>query len=120
MTDIKDKNSKLIEIKELIHDFSEVYLDPEIEGCCSEEITDMFTFYETEDGFIIPKSMIDRLVVQAHLSEGADERAYSETIEPKESIQEQRQKEKEERLADLKEKAKIQKTNENQLGLFDN
>ena len=64
------------------------------EGYCSEEITDMFTYYETEDGFIISKSMLNSLISKTQSDNYADKNTIRELIEPEESIQERRQKEK--------------------------
>ena len=89
------------------------------EGYCSEEITDMFTYYETEDGFILSKSMLDSLMSKTQSSDNADKNTIRELPEPEESIQQRRQKEIEKRLADLKEKAKYRNDKKSQLGLFD-
>ncbi|MBN2287677.1 MAG: hypothetical protein JXI43_14615 [Tissierellales bacterium] len=90
------------------------------EGYCSKKISDMFIFYETEDGFIIPKSMFDSRIIEVQFTDDVDENTIRKLIEPEESIQEKRQREKEEHFADLKERAKKRNDNENQLGLFDN
>ena len=88
------------------------------EGYCSEEISDMFVFYETESGFIIPKFMVDR-VIDVQFSDEVEEESTSNLMVPKESIHEQRQREKEKHLAVLKEKADKRTENEDQIGLFD-
>jgi len=90
-----------------------------VEGYCSEEIRDMFTFYETESGLIIPKFMLDKRIAEVKRADIEDEPEIKKWVENEESIHEKRQKEKKERLAVLRKKAEERKENENQLGLFD-
>lgn len=89
------------------------------EGYCPKEITDMFTYYETEDGFILSKSMLDSLMSKTQSINNADRNTAKELPEHEESIEELRRKEIEERLADLKEKAKYRNDKKIQLYLFD-
>jgi len=89
------------------------------EGYCSEEIGDMFIFYETESGLIIPKFMLEKRITEVQRADEEDELNIRKWMETKESIHERRQKEKQERLAALRKKAKKRDENENQLGLFD-
>jgi hypothetical protein len=43
------------------------------EGYCRDEITDSMTFYQTADGFIVPKSMFQKVVYQVANEEDAEE-----------------------------------------------
>ncbi|MGR3293757.1 MAG: DUF6398 domain-containing protein [Candidatus Scalindua sp.] len=40
------------------------------EGYCSKHITDSFTFYKTQEGFIVPKSMIEVPEIVFEIAEG--------------------------------------------------
>jgi len=86
------------------------------ENYCSEKIRDMFIFYETESGFIISKSMLEKRVNEVLIT---DESKTKELKGTEESIQEKREREKQEHLALVKKKAEQRNDNENQLGLFD-
>jgi len=83
------------------------------EGYCSAEISDMFIFYETESGFIIPKLMLKKQITEVQRADENDE------LETKESIHEKRQREIQEHLSSLGKKTKRRNEDENQLGLFD-
>ncbi len=69
------------------------------EGYCSQEITDTFTYYETPEGFIVPKSMIK------------DEAEQARIREEKEAEKKRLQEERKQKAKELKEK--------DQLRLFD-
>ena len=84
-----------------------------------EKISDMFTFYETESGFIISKAMFDKQMNEVQQAEEEDFVENRMRRETKESIMEKMQKEKQERLSVLKKKSEERKDNDNQLGLFD-
>jgi hypothetical protein len=93
------------------------------EGYRSKEITDSFTFYQTPEGFIIPKSMIgDReIIIESAECEEAEE--IERFAENQRSIMKQKAKEKKERRTEINrqiaEKKKTKKRNKNQLSLFD-
>lgn len=89
---------------------------------CSKDIREMFTFYVTEEGFIIPKMIVDREMErhQPKFNIGIHEEHLKALNEPELSIEEKRQREKERHLAELREKKTRRRTDENQLGLFDN
>jgi riboflavin synthase len=89
------------------------------EGYCSAEISDMFIYYETESGLIIPKYMLDKRITEVQRANEEDELEIRRRMETEESIHEKRQKEKQEHLSALRKKAKRRDENENQLGLFD-
>jgi hypothetical protein len=89
------------------------------EGYCSEKIRDMFTFYKTESGFLISKSMIDNRIIGVEFEDEEEESGIKKCIGTTESVHEKRQREKQEHLADLKKRTKQIKENENQLGLFE-
>lgn len=77
------------------------------EEFCSKEISDMFTFYETESGFVIPGFMINNKEVVLVFDE------------EEETIKEKREREKQTHLKELEEKAKKRKSDKDQMGLFD-
>jgi len=90
------------------------------DGYCLKKISDMFTFYETESGFIISKAaMFDKQMNEVQQAEEEDFVENRMRRETKESIMEKMQKEKQERLSVLKKKSEERKDNDNQLGLFD-
>ena len=89
------------------------------DGYCLEKISDMFTFYETESGFIISKAMFDKQMNEVQQAEEEDFVENRMRRETKESIMEKMQKEKQERLSFLIKKSEERKDNDNQLGLFD-
>ncbi len=92
------------------------------EEYCVEAIRDMFTFHETEDGFIVPKSLIDRQVNRLLATYGLlDEHDDDEEEKtPALSIEDQRKLEKERALDKAREKSVQKHKDENQIGLFDN
>ncbi|MBN2411402.1 hypothetical protein JXQ31_06890 [candidate division KSB1 bacterium] len=87
------------------------------EGYCTEEITDMFTYYETDTGFIIPKSMVAEKIIDIQITDELIIEHLKKYSNNKRSIEEQREREKKERLEANKKKA--EKRNKDQLGLFD-
>lgn len=95
------------------------------EGYCSKQITDSLTFYQTPEGFIIPKSMIEDQELVVEFSEGEDAEEPETFTENQKKIKEQKLKEQKERRAEINrkiaEKKKQKKDYENrQLNLFDN
>lgn len=71
------------------------------EGYCSKEITDVFIFYKTEQGFFIPKSMVDNGIIDIQFSDDVEEETIRSLDGSEKTIQERRQKEKEKQLSDL-------------------
>lgn len=93
------------------------------EGYCSKEITDSFTFYQTPEGFIIPKSMIGDREIIIEFAEGEEAEEMERFAENQRSILAQKEREKKERGAEINrkiaEKKKAKKHNKNQLSLLD-
>lgn len=92
------------------------------EGYCSKEITDSLTFYQTSEGFIISKSMIEDREKIIEFVEGEEAEEIERLAENQRSIIEQKTKEKKERREinkKITEKKKTKNHNKNQLGLFD-
>ncbi len=93
------------------------------EGYCSKHITDSFTFYQTPEGFIIPKSMIDDREIVIEQAEGEEADEIEKFAEKQRTIMEQKMKEKKERRAEVNreiaEKRKKKNDDDNQLSLLD-
>jgi len=93
------------------------------EGYCSKEITDSFTFYQTPEGFITPKSMIGDREIIIEFVEDEEAEEIERFAENQRSIKEQKAKEKKERRVEINrqiaEKKKNKNRNKNQLSLFD-
>jgi hypothetical protein len=89
------------------------------EEYCIDEIRDMFTFYETEDGLIVPKSVVDREIDRLLASYGLLEENDEQKNEPELSIEEKRKIEKEKASQKAIERAEKKHIDENQLGLFE-
>jgi len=87
------------------------------EGYCTEHIRDLFTFYETESGIIIPKFMLSKNNINHEMTDEEIAEEMEKHFGAEESIQERRQREKQERLNANKKKK--DERNENQLGFFD-
>jgi len=86
------------------------------QGLCDPKITDMFTFYETPEGFILPKSMIDSPNIKIQLNDG-------EEAAEMERLREQQERERKERRTKInrqiaKKKKKIKKEDDRQMTLF--
>ena len=94
------------------------------EGYCSKEITDSFTFYQTPEGFIIPKRVIGNREIIIEFAEGEEAEEIERFAENQRSIMEQKAKEKKARRVEINrqiaEKKKTKNRNKNQLSLFDN
>ena len=93
------------------------------EGYCSKKIKDLFTFYQTPEGFIIPKSMIGDREIILEFVEGEEADEIERFTENQRRITEQKAKEKKERRTEINrkiaEKKKSKNRNENQLSLLD-
>jgi len=87
------------------------------EGFCTEKIRDIFSYYETDTGIIIPKSMVDDNIINERMTDEEIIEQLGKYSKDKGSIEEQREREKQERLE--ANKKKMEKRNKNQLGLFD-
>jgi len=58
------------------------------EGYCSKHITDSFTFFQTPEGFILPKNKLGELVVELVDGEQAEE--LERFMEQQRQIEEQK------------------------------
>ena len=83
------------------------------EGFCSKEISDMFVFYESPEGFIIPKSMIKEPAFVYEVVDGEEAEEIKRFAEEQRSIREKKR----ERRKSKKKKEK--KTDDSQINLFD-
>jgi hypothetical protein len=71
------------------------------EGYCSKEISDSFTFYQTPEGFIIPKSMIDDRNFIIKLADDEEARELQEFADEKRRAEEERIKKRKERRSEI-------------------
>ena len=90
------------------------------EGYCSKEISDSFTFYQTPEGFIIPKSMIDDRGFIIKLADGEEARELQEFADEKRRAEEEKIKKRKERRAEINREIaeKKRENKKDQLGLF--
>ena len=90
------------------------------EGYCSKEISDSFTFYQTPEGFIIPKSMIDDRGFIIKLADGEEAREIQEFVDEKRRAEEEKIKKRQERRAEINREIaeKKRENKKDQLGLF--
>ena len=90
------------------------------EGYCSKEISDSFTFYQTPDGFIIPKRMVENREFIIEFVDGEEARELQEFADEKRRIEEEKIKKRKERRAEINRKIaeKKKENNKYQLGLF--
>jgi len=90
------------------------------EGYCSKEISDSFTFYQTPEGFIIPKSMIDDRGFIIKLADGEEARELQEFADEKRREEEEKIKKRKERRAEINREIaeKKRENKKDQLGLF--
>jgi hypothetical protein len=89
------------------------------EDYCSEDIRDSFTFYETESGLIIPKSMINEFQKEYLLKDDEAPVEQKILINNEEKIQKQREMEKQKKLTTQKNRKSQHNVNKDQLDLFD-
>lgn len=92
------------------------------EGFCSPEITDMFTFYQTSEGFIIPKSAISNHEIMVEFVDGKEAEELENYMAEQRRRKEQEAAEKKARRAEINRKIaedKKKKKQKNQLNLFD-
>ena len=88
------------------------------EGYCSEAIRDNFTFYETESGLIIPKSMINQSQTEYMIEDDEEAVEQKKLIYNEEKIQKQREMEKQERVASKIKRKSRRNVDKDQLDLF--
>lgn len=91
-------------------------------GLCSPEITDMLTFVETPEGFILPKSSIQNHDIVIEFVEGEEAEELENYITKQKRCKEREDAEKKARRAEINRKIsedKKKKQQENQLSLFD-
>ncbi len=93
------------------------------EGYCSKHITDTFTFYQTPEGFIIPKNMLGDRKLVVEFVDGEEAEELNRYIEEKRRIEDQKAQEKKARSTEINqkiaEKRKKKKKDDRQLSLFD-
>jgi glycine cleavage system protein P-like pyridoxal-binding family len=90
------------------------------EGYCSKQITDSFSFYQTPEGLVIPKSMVVNRELIIELAEGEEAEELEKFVENQRNMMEQELKENKERRAEINRKIAEKKKNKNQMNLFDN
>lgn len=99
--------------------------EPEL---CDPKITDMLTFYETPEGFILPKSMIDRPAIKIQpdikiqLPNAKEASAVEQFKNELQRLKKQQEQESKERRAEIKRQIsekKKKKENDRQMTLFD-
>ena len=93
------------------------------ERYCSQDIIDTFTFYETPEGFVIPKNIADKLGFSYEFADEEESRAIDKFFEDKKKIKEQKALEKKKQRAEINrkraaEKKKKKMENDPQLDLF--
>jgi hypothetical protein len=72
------------------------------EGYCRDEIIDSLTFYQTADGFIVPKSMVQEVVFEVATEE--DEEEIRKFEEERRKAKEQKELEKKRRRTEINRK----------------
>ena len=71
------------------------------EGYCSKEISDSLTFYQTPEGFIIPKSMVDNQKYIIEFADDEESRKIQEFADEKKRVEEEKIKKRKERRAEI-------------------
>ncbi len=71
------------------------------EGYCSKHITDSFTFYQTPEGFIVPKSMLEAPEIVCEIMNDEEAKEFERHVENQKKIKEQKLKEKQERRTEI-------------------
>lgn len=93
------------------------------EGYCSKEIRDALAFYQTPEGFILPKEMMEDREIIVEFVEGEEAEEIRRFVENELRIKEEKARERRERRIEINrkiaEKKKGKKRNKNQLNLFD-
>lgn len=88
------------------------------EGYCSKEISDSFTFYQTPEGFIIPKSMIDDRGFIIKLADGEEARELQEFADEKRRAEEEKIKKRKERRAEINREIAEKREQKGSIGSF--
>lgn len=92
-------------------------------GYCSKEITDSFSFYQTTEGFIIPKNMAEDRELVVGIATEEESAEIEKFVQNQRKLKEQKEKEKKERRAEINRKIAEQKKKKNvvknQLNLFE-
>ena len=88
------------------------------EGYCSKEISDSFTFYQTPEGFIIPKSMIDDRGFIIKLADGEEARELQEFADEKKRAEEEKIKKRKERRAEINREIAEKREQKGSIGSF--
>jgi len=90
------------------------------EGYCSKEISDSLTFYQTPEGFIIPKSMIDNREFIFEFVDGEEAGEIQEFADEKKRVEEEKIKKRKERRAEINREIAEKKKEKNgsQLDIF--
>ncbi len=94
------------------------------EGYCSKHITDSFTFYQTPEGFVVPKSMLEVPEIVYEIANDEETKEIEEYVENQKKIKEQKLKEKQERRTEINRAIAVKKREnkdyeKRQLKLFD-
>ncbi len=97
-------------------------LDHEIEKYCSQEIIDSFTFYETSEGFLIPKNAADTLGIY-EFADDNESKEIDNFFEEKKKIEAQKALEKKKQRLEVNRKIAADKKrkkmeNDTQMDLF--
>lgn len=71
------------------------------EGYCSKHITDSFTFYQTPEGFVVPKSMLEAPEIVYEIMNDEETKEFERHVENQKKIKDQKLKEKQERRAEI-------------------
>jgi len=89
------------------------------EGYCSKEISDSLTYYQTPEGFIIPKNIVDKKYI-IEFDDDKEARELQKFADEKRRIEEEKIKKRKERRAEINREIaeKKKENNKDQLGLF--
>jgi len=79
---------------------------------CSPRISDMFTFYQTPEGFIIPKSMLQKHKIELAVMDEDETREFEERLAEKKRRREQEAEEKRAHRDEMRRKAAAKKRKE--------
>lgn len=98
-------------------------LDHEIEKYCSQEIIDTFTFYETPQGFLIPKNAADTIGISYEFADDDESKEIENFFEKEKKLAAQKVLEKMEQRREVNRKIAAEKKrkkmeNDTQMDLF--
>ena len=92
------------------------------EGYCSQDITDTLTLYETSEGFIVPKNMLNGKEFVIEFMDDEESKEFEKLVEDQRERKEKELEKKRERRIEINrqiaEQKKMKKRNKDQLGLF--